>query len=50
MSFRIADLLRDQGLLEDSKRLAEALLQDNRALGDRLIQRWLGNAAQYGEV
>lgn len=50
MSFRIANLLRDEDLLEDSKQLAEVLLEKDPARGERLIGRWLGNAAQYGEV
>ncbi|HCB39920.1 MAG TPA: ATP-dependent DNA helicase RecG, partial [Gammaproteobacteria bacterium] len=50
MSFRIADLLRDEGLLEDSKQLAHVLLEKDPQRGERLIHRWLGNAAQYGEV
>ena len=50
MSFRIADLLRDEVLLEDSKQLAQVLLEKDPQRGERLINRWLGNAAQYGEV
>jgi len=50
MSFRIADLLRDESLLEESKQMAALLLERDPARSERLIQRWLGNAAQYGEV
>lgn len=50
MTFRIANLLRDEGLLEDSKDMAQVLLEKDPARGERLIARWLGNAAQYGEV
>jgi len=50
MSFRIADLLRDEDLLEDSKQLAEVLLARDPQRADRLVTRWLGNADQYGEV
>jgi ATP-dependent DNA helicase RecG len=50
MSFRIADLLRDENLLEDCKALAQILLEKDPARGERLIKRWLGNADQYGEV
>ena len=50
MSFRIADLLRDEALLEDSKQLAQTLLDKDPNTAGRLIKRWLGNADQYGEV
>lgn len=50
MNFRIADLLRDESLLEDSKHIAQTLLQKDPHTAERLIKRWLGNADQYGEV
>lgn len=50
MNFRIADLLRDEHLLEESKHIAEVLLAKAPSTCERLIQRWLGNATQYGEV
>lgn len=50
MSFRIADLLRDDELLPDSKQLAEVLLARDPVTAERLVNRWLGNAEQYGEV
>lgn len=50
MSFRIADLMRDGDLLEDSKQLAGVLLEKDPQRGERLVKRWLGNASQYGEV
>ncbi|HVK98706.1 MAG TPA: ATP-dependent DNA helicase RecG, partial [Dongiaceae bacterium] len=50
MNFRIANLLRDEALLDDAKQLAEWLRQRHPERTEPLIQRWLGNAAQYGEV
>ncbi len=50
MNFRIADLMRDQHLLESSKTIASQLLVQQPHNSERLIQRWLGEAAQYGEV
>ena len=50
MTFRIANLLRDESLLEDSKDMAQVLLEKDSVRAERLIARWLGNAAQYGEV
>ena len=50
MNFRIANLLRDEALLDDAKRLADWLRRRYPERTEPLIQRWLGNAAQYGEV
>lgn len=50
MNFRIANLLRDEALLDDAKRLADWLRRRHPERTEPLIQRWLGNAAQYGEV
>lgn len=50
LSFRIADILRDEALLQPSKTLAQDLLTQDRPQAERLIQRWIGQGAQYGEV
>jgi ATP-dependent DNA helicase RecG len=50
MSFRIADLVRDAGMLEQVREHAEILLQDYPAHVDPLIQRWLGERELYGNV
>lgn len=50
MNFRIANLLRDEALLDDAKQLADWLRRCHPERTEPLIQRWLGNAAQYGEV
>jgi ATP-dependent DNA helicase RecG len=50
MSLRIADLVRDQGLLEDVRTAAESLLRDHPAAAERLVERWLGRRADYGRA
>lgn len=50
LNFRIADLRRDEMLLDDAKALAQWLRQKSPQQVDPLIQRWLGKADQYGEV
>ena len=50
LSLRIADLLRDQGLLPSVERAAERLLVDYPEHVAPLIRRWLGDAGRYGEV
>ncbi|MEJ2692178.1 MAG: ATP-dependent DNA helicase RecG [Candidatus Thiodiazotropha sp.] len=50
MSLRIADLVRDQGLLEEVREAAEMMLRDHSAEADRLVDRWLGRRADYGRA
>lgn len=48
---KIADLTRDHDLLDDAISMAEALQSNRNAkLGNRLIERWIGQAAVYAEV
>jgi ATP-dependent DNA helicase RecG len=50
MSLRIADLVRDQGLLDEVREAAEMMLRDHPAEADRLVERWLGRRADYGRA
>lgn len=50
MNFRVADLLRDQGLLDTSKALATSLLQHHPDRVEALISRWLSQGLEYGRV
>ena len=50
MAFQIADLVRDEHLLEPVEHTAERLLADFPTHVDPLIRRWLGHADRYGEV
>ena len=47
MALRIADLARDADLLPDAQRLGTTLLDRDPALADKLIERWIGQAARY---
>ena len=50
MQLRVADLLRDAGLLPQVQAVAEKLYQEHGPHTDALIRRWIGQADQYGEV
>ncbi len=50
MQLRIADLVRDQGLLDEVREAAGMMLRDYPEEADRLIERWLGQRADYGRA
>ncbi len=50
MQLRIADLIRDQGLLGDARQAAELLLDRFPERVDPLIRRWVGGRLAYGKV
>jgi ATP-dependent DNA helicase RecG len=47
---RIADLIRDQGLLNAVQTTAEIILRDHHAIVEPLVKRWLGHLEHYGRV
>ncbi|PTR23949.1 ATP-dependent DNA helicase RecG [Luteibacter sp. OK325] len=47
LQFRIADLTRDGHLMPEVQRVAEAMIKDHPARCERLIARWVGDAARY---
>lgn len=49
ISFKLADLQRDQNWLPEIKKIAPSLLSQT-ALCEQLIHRWIGSRRQYGEV
>jgi len=49
-SLRVADLLRDQDLLNAVRHTADALLRDHPAGVEPLIRRWMSAGAHDGEV
>jgi ATP-dependent DNA helicase RecG len=49
-SLRIADLLRDQDLLNVVRHTADQLLREHPHCVELLIRRWIGAGARYGEV
>jgi ATP-dependent DNA helicase RecG len=50
MSFRIADLTRDSGMLDEVKIQAELIQRDYPQNVEPLIRRWLGDRELYGNV
>jgi ATP-dependent DNA helicase RecG len=50
MLFRIADLARDAGLLKMIPTTADSLLKDHPKQADKLIRRWVGDAARFAGV
>ncbi|MGD8935242.1 MAG: ATP-dependent DNA helicase RecG [Thiogranum sp.] len=50
IQFRIADLMRDQQLLDKVEAAAIQLLEEHPGAVKAIIRRWLGHAPQYGQV
>jgi ATP-dependent DNA helicase RecG len=50
LQFRVADLTRDRQLLESIPAVAERLLAENPDRVDKLIRRWIGDAARFAGV
>ena len=48
--FRIADPIRDAALLPQVQAAADALLDREPQMADRLIQRWIGQAVRYADA
>jgi ATP-dependent DNA helicase RecG len=50
MQMRIADLVRDQEMLDDVRQAAEVMLKQAPQAAGRLVDRWLGDRVDYGKV
>ncbi|MGL4957924.1 MAG: ATP-dependent DNA helicase RecG, partial [Plesiomonas sp.] len=50
MSFRIADLLRDQHLIPDIQKLARYLHQHYPQHSQAIIDRWLAHSTDYSNA
>jgi ATP-dependent DNA helicase RecG len=50
MQFRVADLARDQDLLERIPEVATRLLEESPNQAKKLVQRWIGDAARFAGV
>jgi len=50
LQFRVADLARDQDLLERIPPVAERILKENPALAAKLIDRWIGDSTRFAGV
>ncbi|MFQ5545399.1 MAG: ATP-dependent DNA helicase RecG, partial [Acidiferrobacterales bacterium] len=48
--FRIADVIRDQGLLPDVQRVAKTMLEEYPDHTDAIIRRWLVEREDYAQV
>ncbi|MFQ5549284.1 MAG: ATP-dependent DNA helicase RecG [Woeseia sp.] len=48
--YRIADLVRDAGLLPKVQLAAESIRGSSSLIGDEIVRRWLGDAGRYGKV
>ena len=49
-SFRVADLIRDAGLLPAVQKIAEQLARHDPHRADLLIERWIGSAAKFASA
>ena len=50
LQFRVADLTRDQQLLETIPAVAERLMSESPERVNKLIRRWIGDAARFAGV
>ncbi len=50
LAFRIADLMRDEALMEPARSMAEALLRDSPQQVEPLIRRWLKGGENYADI
>ena len=50
LAFRIADLMRDEALMEPARDMAERVLAEHPASAEALIHRWLKGAEGYADV
>jgi len=50
LQFRVADLSRDQRLLECIPPVADRLLAENPGLAEKLVRRWIGDSTKFAGV
>ena len=50
MQLRVADLVRDAGLLPQVQAMAESLLDKHPEAAEAIMRRWIGAASEYGNV
>lgn len=50
VQLRIADIVRDEYLLDEVKEIAEQILKRQPELVNKLIQRWIGKAQQFVNI
>ena len=50
LQFTIADLLRDQDMLPEVRRVSLAMMQTDRTRRDILVRRWIKDPERTGQV
>ena len=50
LQFRIADLMRDEAMLEEVRHTSLNLMQTDRSTCERLVQRWIRDPEKIGQV
>jgi ATP-dependent DNA helicase RecG len=50
MQMRVADLIRDAGLLPQIQAIAQTLLREHPEAVTGIMDRWIGEAGEYGNV
>ncbi|MEQ9510040.1 MAG: helicase-related protein, partial [Alloalcanivorax xenomutans] len=50
LAFRIADLVRDEALMEPARELAQTLLERYPGRVERLLRRWLNGGEDYADI
>ncbi len=50
MQLRVADIMRDRDLLPQVREVADRLLSGRSPAITRILERWVGDAARYGQV
>ena len=50
MAFRIADLMRDEALMEPARDVADSLLQHCPGSVEPLLRRWLKGGQDYADI
>jgi ATP-dependent DNA helicase RecG len=50
MQLRVANIMRDRDLLPRVREVADRLLSDRSPVVTRILDRWIGEAARYGQV
>ena len=50
IQLKIADIVRDEYLLEDVKIIAKKMLEDSPEQVSKLLDRWVGHAQQYVNI
>lgn len=50
LQFRIADLMRDQAMLQDVRRTAREMLDQSPEQANRLVRRWIKDPERVGQV